>query len=75
MGVGELSGKLCQFRGLEPFFEQYNSGIPYSPYSFRVRIRVRITIRILGLGLGIRVGSRPGGYSALSWVRICSPKF
>ena len=29
-----------------------NSGIPYTPYTFRVRIRVRIR---LGLGLGIRV--------------------
>ena len=28
------------------WYHRHNSGIPYTPYSFRVRIRVRISVRV-----------------------------
>ena len=38
---------------------RHNSGIPYTPYSFRVRIRVRIRLgKGLGLGLELELGIR-----------------
>ena len=39
------------------------SGIPYTPYSFRVRIRVRIRIRVR-VRISVRVGIRVRDLSA-----------